>query len=214
MRKKVVIWAIVILLCIILFFIFFRPKKIVYSDKPEDWIDEKPNGTIEVNFEQVTKGAGTFNENNEQYTYALIDTSFGYEGLYEGQYFKRKYYSPDRKILMEITDNLVPGDGIIQGIIVERIDENQPKAFIFIDEDWKNRYGNAVNIIWGEKYQNMKRFEYNEIKDGIYMDQIIDDKNRFLQTYNDVHFGGIVVGNINSDAVQEGNTTGTLMMLS
>ncbi len=214
MNKKVVIWAAVVILCIILIFIIFRPKKVVYSDDPEDWIDEKPNGTFEVSFEQVTKGAGTFNDINEQYQYALIDTVFGYDGLYEGEYFKNKYYSPDRKIRMEITKNLVPGDGILQGIIIERIDDGQPVAFIFIDEDWRNKLGDTVNIVWGKKYQNMKKFEYKEIEDGIYMNQILDDNNRFIQTFNDVHFGGIVVGNVNIKDVQEGNTDRTVIMLS
>jgi len=215
MNKKVVIGAIIILLLIIIAYCALRPKEMVYSDNPEDWIDEKPNDTMEVNFEQVTKGAGTFNEINEQYKYALIDAVFGFDGIYEGEFFKNKYYGPNGSILMEITKDLVLNDGILQGVIAERIDDAQPIAFIFLDEDWKDKFGNSVNIVWGATYQNSMPFEYVPVANGIYMTPILDDPGRFPFTYNDAHLGGIVVGNVNANDIKEGKTDGkTIIMLS
>ena len=216
MNKKVVIGIIIILLLVITAYCVLRPKEIVYSDNPRDWIDETPNETIEVNFEQVTKGAGEFNDINEEYTDALIETVFGYDGIYEGESFKNKYYDPQtEKVIMEITKDMKPNDGILQGVIAERIDNGNPVAFIFLDEDWKNKLGKTVNIVWGAEYQNTKKFEYVSIKEGIYMNQIADDKNRFNEFFDNVHQGGIVVGDVSINDVKEGNTDGkTIMMLS
>jgi hypothetical protein len=216
MNKKVVIGVIIILFLVIVAYCMLRPTEVVYSDNPEDWIDETPNETLEVNFEQVTKGAGEFNDINEEYKDALIDTVFGYDGIYEGEFFKNEYYDlQTEKVIMEITNDMNPNDGVLQGVIAERVDNDQPVAFIFLDEDWRNKLGNNVNIVWGADYQNTKQFEYISIKEGVYMNQIADDRSRFGEFYDDIHQGGIVVGDVSITDVKEGNTDGkTIMMLS
>jgi hypothetical protein len=95
---------------------------------------------------------------------------------------------------MRITNDLNPNDGIIDGFMTEKKEGGKWIVDIFVDRDWKNQIG-ETNIFWGTLYGQEKRFVFTEISNGIYHDQIIDDKDRFSENVRIRRFG-IVVGDL------------------
>ncbi len=171
------------------------PKQITSFGNIQGWVHEEGDSVI-VDVRKITDGKGYFNTNNQQYRFLSINTAFGYGGSYKGSLFRNQYYSYSYGLRMEITPNLKPNDGILQGIIVEKFEDGKPVAYIFLDEDWKKQFGDTINIAWGGIYQNLKPFKFKPVARGVYMDRIEDDPNRFSDDF-DIHEGGIMVGNIN-----------------
>jgi len=119
-KKKRWLFVLVILFIIVLVVVisFFYVKKVPkYSDDPKTWVEEKEGNINKINIEKATEGKGYFNVNNQQYKSLSINTAFGYDGLYQGFIFKNKYYDENGRLLMEITQELVPNDNILQGIL-------------------------------------------------------------------------------------------------
>jgi hypothetical protein len=100
--------------------------------------------------------------------------------------------------LMRVSRNMTPGDGVVEGFIVERINDysnNNISAFIFLDSDWKEMIP-ETKIFWGSRYQYYTDYVFDEISDGIFMMEIYDDPNRHLENFS-ISYGGIAVGDIN-----------------
>ena len=215
-RKAIFIgWIVLVVLIIgaVVYINLPRTPGVQYSTNPETWVTEDPaTGVKEVDFDKVTEGKSYFNDINQQYRDGEIFTVFGYDGIYQGNFFETTYFDEEGNIKMQITGDLIPNDGVLQGILVEKIEEGIPFTYIFLDEDWKNTV-NPVNIVWGETYQNEKPFEFKEIKPGIYMDKIQDDISRFTDNFNGMSFGGVVVGNVDKEDILAGNTDVTIMSL-
>ncbi|MFH2028840.1 MAG: hypothetical protein ABIJ08_06890, partial [Nanoarchaeota archaeon] len=83
--------------------------------------------------------------------------------------------------------------------IVEDIVDNEVRATLFIDEDFKEKIV-PLNIIWGATYTNIKSFEYNVVKKGVYMDTIVDERSRFNEDYS-MSKGGVILGNLDLENV-------------
>ncbi len=199
-NKKLVISVILVVIIIIVVGILTTlPKKITYSKNPQDWVETKINIRI-IDVEQVTEGRGYFNTNNQQYKFLSINTAFGYDGIYKGELFKNQYLDYSDIVRIEITPNLIPNDGILQGLIVEKFEDEKLVAYIFLDEDWKKQFGDSINIVWGSEYQNFKKFEFQQISIGVYMDKVEDDLDRFSEDFN-IHQGGIMVGDIQTPGI-------------
>jgi hypothetical protein len=207
MVKKGVVIALIIFIVVsgVVWYLSSRPQYVSYSDLPQDWV-EKVGTVSQINVEEVTKGAGTFNVINQQYRVGLIDTAFAYEGMYNGDFFADQYYDPNGLLRAEITPNLKAGDGVLQGLIVERIENSVATIFIFLDSDWKNRFGDKLIIVWGKEYENTKKFEFNDLGNGIFYDSIIDDASRFSDDYRS-SVGGAYVGDLDANAPVLTNTT-------
>ncbi len=199
-NKKVVILVILVVIMIIVIGILTTlPKKTTYSKNPQDWVETKINIRI-IDVEQVTEGRGYFNTNNQQYKFLSINTAFGYDGIYKGELFKNQYLDYSDIVRIEITPNLIPNDGILQGLIVEKFEDEKLVAYIFLDEDWKKQFGDSINIAWGSEYQNFKKFEFQQISIGVYMDKVEDDLDRFSEDFN-IHQGGVMVGDIQTSGL-------------
>jgi len=196
MSKKSVIIVLLILILVFGTFLFFieNNQNVVYSKNPENWVEKKGNVQV-IDVEKATEGKGYYTINNQQYKSAFAETAFSYDGVYQGEIFKNYYEDDNGNTLIEITQNLIPNDGILQGIIIEKFENKIPVAYIFLDEDWKKQFGNSINIEWGQTYQNFKAFEFNTVSSGVYMDKVDDDISRFSEDYS-VSTGGIIVGNI------------------
>ena len=176
------------------------------SIRESDWIQSHPDGFKDIQVEKITDGAGSVDDNGQQYITDTIGTVFGYEGWYKGQYFKREFYQGSQ-LVKKIAPGMNPQNDIIEGFIVENIEEGIPIVFIFLDQDWRNEV-NHTKIFWGKSYQNKKDFNFsNEISNGVYLDIIQDDTERFENSFA-LHSGGIMVGDITLDE------TGTLISFS
>ncbi len=188
-----------IIAAVLLVLMVFFPKETgpYYSDDPRTWVDDKGGGVKEINVDKVTEGEAYIDEMGEQYEKEGIITAFDYKGWYKGNYFKRDYYEGSNKI-MSINPKMKPGDGIIEGFVLGRIDDEIPYIYIFLDEDWKNDVENT-KVYWGYLFENEEVFDYsNEISEGIYFLKVEDDKERFENNYG-MSYGGVYVGDLRED---------------
>ncbi len=209
MSKKAVsaLVIIVIIISIILAVTYLSEKPIAqqkYSDNPADWVKQG-----EINVEQATKGTSYINEIGQQYSDTETSTVFELEGYYKGEYFNTEYADSSGRTKMKLTNEMKPNDGIVEGFMTERKDQETEKWIvdIFVDEDWKKQVG-ATNIYWGTLYRQNKQFVFDEISPGIYHDQIIDDSDRLLENAR-IRTFGIIVG----DVTREETAGKTLMKL-
>lgn len=199
--------VVIMLLTLLIIFLLKKPTQVdvvepelpEYSNEPTSWVDEDSQGIKFVNVEKVTKGYGFFNSIDMQYKKDKIWTVFIYDGLYQGTPFDTEYLDKIR-----ITQDLIPDNGIMEGIIVLEFVDEKPIAYIFLDQDWKNTMGSDTNIVWGASYENMKKFEFNSISEGIYMDQVDDDPKRWINGFSERPLGGIVVGNVVPQQIEQG----------
>lgn len=204
MQKKVIFGLLIIIVSLVLISTVVilnlpkQPEKLVYSDDPKTWVIDKPGGVKEVSVDKVTKGESYTDFNGQQYVTSNIGTVFSYEGWYKGQQFRREFIDSKGQNIMKISQNMKPYDGVIEGFIVERIEGNKVYAYIFLDEDWKNKVDNT-RIYWGKTYQLDKDFDFSStISPGVYTNKIEDDPNRFENNYN-IHQGGIWVGDLKEE---------------
>lgn len=198
-KKRILIIAIIfiiIVIPIIFYFLSIEEPAYIYSDDPKTWVEEK-DGVKKINIDKVTRGEGYVDFNGLQLRHEEIETVFDYEGFYKGDYFRREYVDENGKILMKVTPDIKPNDGIIEGFMIEKFENNELVVYIFLDEDWKRNIGNT-NIFWGKSYEFDKEFSFNLISEGIYMDKIIDVKERFSDDLR-MHFGAVIVGDLARD---------------
>ena len=215
MNKKIqlILSLIIVLvgLAIIVTTILVSRPAVVYSDDPKDWVS-RDWGKREISVDQVTKGHGF---DAEEELYLEVDgtsTSFLYEGYFDEEYFKKEYMQNGR-VVLRISPDMNPNDGIMEIFIAERIIDGGYKVYVFVDEDWKDRMP-VTNIISGddEAYTKSKRFIFKEISSGVYMDQIDDDPSRFMYSHR-LSLTGIVVGNITLAQVQQGAADGVVAVI-
>ena len=192
MVKKGVVVGILLFVVVIgiVWYLSTRPRYVTYSDEPKDWV-EKVGVVSEVNVEEITKGSGFVDSAGVQMR-GTIETVFDYEGFYKGNYFRREFADENGRVLMRIAENMNPNDGVIEGFIVERMENDSLVAYIFLDGDWKQKVG-KTNIFWGALYEREKAFEFKELPNGVYFDKIVDDKSRFDNNFA-IHSGGVIVG--------------------
>jgi hypothetical protein len=187
-----------------------QPIKVYYSDEPKKWIEKVDAVTNEINVAQVSKGQAYAGDMNLRFWLNGTETAFDYEGYYKGNYFTKNYVE-NGDVLMHVGAGMKPNDGVIDGLVVERVINDTYQVFIFLDNDWKNKMGYA-NIIWGSDYGKVRPFVFNEISPGIFMDQIEDDPERFALNGR-VSYSGIIVGGITQEDVKKGVTKGKTLII-
>ncbi len=215
-QKFHTIFLLILLLILVgLFVILVIPKdaikfKPIYSDNPKKWIDTK--GPVkEINIEKATAGAGEIDVIGLQYddSESGVVTAFVHSGFYHGVYFDEQFVDEEGKILMKITNDMKPNDGVIEGFVIEKIKDGKPIAYVFLDEDWKKKVGKTY-IRYGSSFEHEKIFVFNEASKGIYYDFFEDDATRFADDYT-VHIGGIIVGDISQEKIDARDKDVTLI---
>ncbi|MEM2131547.1 MAG: hypothetical protein QXR96_03415 [Candidatus Woesearchaeota archaeon] len=190
----IIIFIIFLLFGVLSFFLLIKNK-----ENQSNWIEKN-----KINLERATEKRSYQNYIGQQ-SYEL-DTVFFHEGIYLGKYFK-DYYSENNQIKLRFSE-LLKKDNIPDAYIFEKKEliENEKKliVYIFLDEDWKNQIS-ETNIIWGNNYQNIKKFSFsekNKVSENIYIEKIEDDKERFSSDYK-IHYSGIYVGKITKEQVEK-----------
>jgi hypothetical protein len=188
--------VVVLLLGLVLLVLSNRPGGVVYSTVPGDWVDD--GGIIDAT--KVTKGE-SYDDNDQygqQYQFGPYQTVFNYEGWYNGRYFFRSIADVNGNLIMKIGPDLNPDDGVIEGYMVEELNDDGHVIYIFVDSDWKKFLGDSV-VQWGKTYSNERKLDFsNEVKPGIFMDSVVDEDSRFSNGYT-LHQGGIYVGEIDGE---------------
>ncbi|MBW3001717.1 hypothetical protein KY338_00985 [Candidatus Woesearchaeota archaeon] len=207
MNKKIIFGILFVLIIIFIIYLYLatRPIEVYYPDDPAEWVEKLDSETSEINIDYVSKGQAINNERNLYFFVNGSETSMTYEGLYKGNYFT-KYYSENGAVLMRVGPEMKPGDGVLDGLLVERVINDTFQVFIFLDDDWKNAVP-YTNIVWGKDYSLARPFVFTEISPGIYMDQIEDDPERFGYNYG-AAYSGISVTSATHQQVKDGVTEG------
>ena len=132
-----------------------------------------------------------------QYREGGIETSFPLMGIYKGVRFSKAHHKWHEdgtfELLMEIGHEMEPNDGVIQGYMVETFENKTPYVYIYLDEDWRKQVG-ETHIIWGLNLDKIQKFKWSKIGDGIYMNKIMDDINRFNLVDISFRESGVFVG--------------------
>lgn len=216
LNKKILIVCIALILIVTGLFIFLIPKE--YKPTKIEAVPfayKFPDGTVSINVSEATNGKGyTDRGDNIHYRDEKYWTVFTGYGLYNNELFTN-VYKEDDKILMQITPNLDPWNGIIEGYMTFKINKTKEELLvnIFLDRDWKNNVKGTTNIIWGKEFQNIKEFGFNEISPGIYMDTIVDkDAYRFEVGYEGPDTN-VAVTNATLEDVKADRTEGIIVIM-
>lgn len=132
-----------------------------------------------------------------QYREDGIETSFPLMGIYRGDIFTKAHYiwheDATYDLLMEIGHEMDPKDGVVEGYMVETFENKTPYVYIYLDEDWRKKVGDT-NIIWGLDLDKIQKYKWSKVGDGIYMNKILDDINRFNMSDISYRKSGVFVG--------------------
>lgn len=203
----------VIVVALLLFFgvrWLTQPKPVTYSDNPADWLGKAPAQGVSVNMREATRGKGDYNGVNEQFVLPGGETTaFAYEGVYKGNFFETAYIDEKGKPVMLAAPELHPGDGVLEGFMVERVNNGVLETHIFLDEDWRRALGNDIRIVWGADYTRSKPFAFEQVAPGIYHDAVQDDASRISPTGST---GGVQVGNMQPGGVDPSKADNIIMM--
>ncbi|MCK5283544.1 MAG: hypothetical protein KAK00_09140 [Nanoarchaeota archaeon] len=200
-------------------------EKLFFSEKAENWIYDNPSTLeedIKIDVFMATEGKTKLEKSQQNYFIDGDLTSFFYSGMYKGMPFKSEYLpenfynltrglsltekrkKADELTLMQITNEFNSDDGIINGFILGKKENNKLVFYIFIDEDWKSEL-EFTNIIWGDNFRNIealneRQFDFSKSEQGVYIDKLETDVDWYK---NDVISGGIVVGEINKGILSD-----------
>jgi len=228
MTKKiifVIIGALLILLVMFGIKLLIKKPKIegheYFNLTPETWIEDidytpEPED-IEINLFKATRGNAMVVDNiQEDYNLEGELISFFYRGSYKGIPFKTVYLADEfynvsegktipqqeqlaeQYVLMRISPQMDPTDGVINSFILAKIENDRFVFYIFLDEDWKNKL-QYTNILWGDDFTDpntlhIRPFNFQNSTKGIYIDKLTYDVDWFESA---PIAGGIAVGEIN-----------------
>jgi len=192
-------------------------QKVKFTEDPSQMINQIDKNTIEIDILTITdEKSKTYSRDSAQ-VYSIggdinEETVFAMQGVYNGVVFSSTFYKNETPI-MNISRTLHPNNDIIEGYIVQRIENEAIKdisSYIFVDEDWKEALPNT-HVLWGASYQYNKKYEFNPIMEGVYMMKIKDDPERFIDGFLG-SIGGIVVGNVLPEDVANDNIANRTLM--
>ena len=198
-----------------------------FTLEAESWVEDMPQtpetDDIEINLFKATRGNAIIVDNiQEDYNVDGELYSFFYRGSYNGTPFNAIYLSDEfynlsigktaieqerlaaEYILMRISPEMDPTDGVIDGFILAKQEDNKFVFYIFVDEDWKKQL-EYTNILWGDDFSNpatlhMGSFNYQQSVNGIYIDKLEQDVAWFESL---PIAGGIAVGEIDQQILNK-----------
>jgi len=198
-----------------------------FTEEPETWIEDIPEtDDVRINVNKATKTLGFFDGLREEFDYYGKRLTFFYHGYYKGKsfdeiYIDEEFYDQgyvnfpqqdieDTYVKMKISEEMNPNDGIIEGFILVRLENEELVFHVFLDEDWKNNV-EYTNILWTNDFTtndvNVNKFDFTESHNGIYINKIQGNFDWFKKRTN----GGIYVGEIDDEVIKKTEYDGTLM---
>jgi len=214
-KKKIIIGmtAISMVVLLVWFYLAKAPREIrnnYYTPEPEPWITQDfltPEDDYYISVKRATREKSNYLDNKQEYYTTQGLVTFFTHGFYRGEYFDHIYASSefysivDDKsaksfIKMQIGNNMDPGDGIINGLVVAKENNKLYDIYIFVDEDWREQVP-ITKIVYGDDFTNRatlktKNFDFSRSKDGIYINII---KGITWKNFDPV-MGGMLVGEV------------------
>ncbi len=208
MDKKILFIIPIAVILIIFGFIFLqkiRPREIkhdYYTLEPEPWIEETPFDetpeNIVINVGKATRSESQFDIDKQEYYHNGLKTLFS-SGIYRGFPFGVAHFVGN-DTLISIGPEMDPYDGIIEGFILGKYEDEDFVFYIFLDEDWKQNI-EYTNILYANDLDNpqIREFDFSDNVKGIYIDKIEGDFDWFLSSPRK---GGIYVGELTLDTLE------------
>lgn len=188
MKKILLLAAIIGAVVTAAAFIFLLQQNPAKESSPSGWFYAEGRGYV-LDVFKATEGRARYTDEGIDYKEGEYDTLFTFESFYRGIPFTEFY--GDRKGGMAVSPYFVPDDGILNAFIMEKRIDGQWHAYFFVDEDWKREHPDTI-IYYGTAYEFEKRFEFGQVADGIYYDEIIDVE----RIKGNVHSMGPLIGDI------------------
>ena len=222
----IVVTALFVLVSVILFTKSLSSgpiKNDYYTIEPQPWIEETPYDdnpdNVQISVARATRGMSTFDVNKQELYHDGLKTLF-HSGIYKGLPFETMIFDDafvndtsdnyKKYSLMEIDPELDPNDGIIEGFILGKYEEDEFAFYIFVDEDWKNNL-EYTNIIYGNDIDSFKfkQFDFSVQEKGIYIDKIKGDFDWFCTS---PRTGGVYVGEISLETIDDNDIVNKTFM--
>ena len=190
-----------------------------FSQVANDWIEqqeEKEN--FEINITEATEARADYSLGHQRYIdYDGSINSFYLTGSYMGELFSMTYLDANDRVLMRIYSDLKPSDGVSEGFMLVKREDNELAAYLFVDEDWKIKSKNNINIIYGENIQDKeslisRRFDFSNNQDGVYIDKVKGNLN-WLTEQNPI-LGRLFLGEISLEDIKKSDYNKTFIVLT
>jgi hypothetical protein len=219
-KKHILIIGTIVIVLFSLVSVFFYTKSLssgpikndYYTVEPQPWIEDTPyddnSNNVKINVGKASRGQSIYDVNKQEIYHDGLKTLF-YSGIYKGNSFETMFldigFGNDTEdnykkySLMEIDPELDPTDGIIEGFILGKYEDDEFVFYIFVDEDWKNNL-EYTNIIYGNNIDSFKfkQFDFSIEEKGVYVDKIKGDFDWFTSS---PRMGGVYVGEISLETI-------------
>lgn len=190
-----------------------------FSEYANDWIESTEDKNIfEINITESTEARSDYGLGYQRFIdYDGSLNSFYLTGSYNGELFSMSYLTPDNRIIMRIYPEMEVKDGIIEGFILVKREDGELVAYLFVDEDWKIRSKDNINIIYGENIKDKdnlisRKFDFSNNQDGIYIDKITGNLN-WLTEQNPI-IGRLFLGGITLEDIKRSDYNKTFIVLT
>ena len=175
-------------------------------------IKKKSERVVGKNF-RLVGGKPLYQHLLDKLNHSLFDEIYIDEEFYDQGYVNFPQQDiEDTYVKMKISEEMNPNDGIIEGFILVRLENEELVFHVFLDEDWKLKVNGETNLVWGTRYENFRKFRFEEINDGIYMDKVKEEKERFSEDFS-FHKGNVMVGNFTLEQIEQQDSTEGLFVI-
>ena len=219
--KKIIISSIIILIILLSILIYYFIQKnnteiteIPPSEYAGDWI-EKMNETSTINIDEATKGMSNYDFGRQTF----IDNDGEIYAIFTNSYYEGKNTKWIEETTGEITilqnKNMNSNDNIPEGFAMLKKEDGDFVLYIFLDNDWKNKYGSETYVVWSDNIMNdasIKEsvFDFSNQNQGIYFNRLT---NMSWITENVVD-GRVYFGNLRKENVIKNDFNKTFFEIS
>lgn len=131
---------------------------------------------------EVSRGKTSFYSEIEVDGMIYAKESF-INGIFCGHSFNIALYDEEDNPVIVLDNELDPEDGIMDVHMIPSFEESDEGiefvTRIYVDEDFIETVGDAIQVAWGENFSNIRPFSFQEVDSGIYRDIVREPADRF-----------------------------------
>jgi hypothetical protein len=187
-----------------------KPQKNDYfTVEPEPWIEDTPfdndTNNMRISVSRATRQNSIYELNKQEYFDDKLMTFFS-DGIYRGKTLALAYLEKD--IGIDAGPEMDPDDGVMEGFILAKKEDDRFVFYLFVDQDWKDKMG-YTKVLWSNDFESgvsERPFNFNKEKSGIYIDKLEGSFDWFQKSPRK---GGIYLGEISKNTYESRNLSDT-----
>ncbi|MCM2325234.1 MAG: hypothetical protein NDI94_02135 [Candidatus Woesearchaeota archaeon] len=187
-----------------------RPiKEDYFTAEPEPWVENTPydnvSNNIKINVPRATRQKSIYEINKQEYFDDQTAILFSHV-IYQGESPEQQYMSGN--ISIKIGPEMDPDDGIMEGFILAKKEEERFAFYLFVDQDWKDKM-RYTNVLWSNNFDSGitdRPFNFDKETNGIYIDKVEGTFDWFQKSPRK---GGIYLGEISKTTYESKNLSDT-----